>query len=44
MLNKLMPQTVRAKLLVLIGFSFFLLVGGIVASVSSTIKCRVKTP
>jgi len=32
MLNKLMPQTVRVKLLVTVGFAFFLLVGGIVVS------------
>ncbi len=32
MLEKFIPQTVKAKLLSLIGFSFFLLVGGIVAS------------
>ena len=32
MWNKIMPQTVKAKLLVTVGFSFFLLVGGIVAS------------
>jgi len=32
MLSKIVPQTVRAKLLITVGFSFFLLVGGIVAS------------
>ena len=32
MLSKIVPQTVRAKLLVTVGFSFFLLVGAIVVS------------
>ncbi|MDD3815821.1 MAG: cache domain-containing protein [Desulfocapsaceae bacterium] len=32
MLRKIIPQTVKVKLLVLIGFSFFLLVGAIVVS------------
>ncbi|MFH2124250.1 MAG: cache domain-containing protein [Pseudomonadota bacterium] len=32
MLKKIVPQTVKAKLLFLIGFAFFFLVGGIVAS------------
>jgi len=31
-LKKIVPQTVKAKLLVIIGFSFFLLVGGLVVS------------
>ena len=31
-MGKFVPQTVKAKLLVLIGFSFFLLVGGLVVS------------
>jgi len=32
MLKKIVPQTVKAKLLVIFGFSFFFLVGGMVAS------------
>lgn len=34
MLKKIVPQTVKAKLLVIIGCSFFLLVGGMVSSTS----------
>lgn len=34
MWQKIVPQTVKAKLLVIVGFSFFLLVGGIVVSTS----------
>lgn len=38
MLKTIVPQTVKAKLLVIIGLSFLLLIGGIVASTSSEKK------